>query len=264
MIRAVDKPQDPAEDRPSWSVQRIMIPGVIQIPGDVSVHEAAVIMHKEHSPCLLVKDSDTKQGIMTYTDIVQKVVAQGYDPAEIEAHTIMSKPIHTIEFDQPVEAAISLMTAKGIPLLVVTKQKKPLGILTARELALSSWRPDCRIPANVTVQGGNFHGSKHTVTITHLTHLSAMLEMPVFLAPGTSLSMEFSLPGVSRPIHAHATIVRPPSSKGQSGSEPEGTKGKPGTPPFRPEIQFSRLSPADQSHIASWAIQNRHKQASEP
>lgn len=264
MLRAVDKLQDPhGGDQPFRSIQRIMIPGVIQIPGDVSVQEAAVIMHKEHTPCLIVKDSDTKQGIVTYTDIVQKVVAQGYDPAEIEAHSIMSKPIHTIEFDQPIEAAISLMTAKGIPLLIVTKQKKPLGILTAGELALSPSRSDCRIPARVTIHGGNFHGSTHEARITHLTHLGAVLEMPVSLAPGTSLSMEFSLPGVSRPLLAHATIVRPPSPKERVGTGRESSQANPGPPPFRPEIQFSRLSPPDQAHIASWAIQNRHKQSSE-
>lgn len=252
MIRAADKPQDPAGDRSSPSVQRIMTPGVIQIPGDVSVQEAAVIMHKEHASCLLVKDSDTKLGILTYTDIVQKVVAQGYDPAAIEVHSIMSRPIYTIEFDQPIEAAISLMTAKGVPLLIVTKQKKPLGIVSAREVALSSSLPDCLIPTRVTVQGGNSHGSKHDATITHLTHLGAVLELSLFLAPGTSLSMEFSLPGVGRPILAHAAVVRLPFPKGQTG-----------TPPFRPEIQFSRLSPADQAHIASWAIRNRSKRVPE-
>ena len=58
-------------------VAHMMTPGVVQIPGDVSVSEAAMLLEREQAPCLLVKDTDTQFGIMTPTDIVKKVVARG-------------------------------------------------------------------------------------------------------------------------------------------------------------------------------------------
>ena len=36
-------------------VGHMMTPGVVQIPGDVTVGEAALLMEREHIPCLLIK-----------------------------------------------------------------------------------------------------------------------------------------------------------------------------------------------------------------
>jgi len=76
-------------------VAHMMTPGVVQIPGDVSVSEAAMLLEREQAPCLLIKDTDTQFGIMTPTDIVKKVVAQGLEPHEIEVRTIMTRPNST-------------------------------------------------------------------------------------------------------------------------------------------------------------------------
>ena len=54
------------------------------MPGDVSVSEAALMLEREQAPCLLVKDTETLFGVMTPTDIVKKVVAQGLEPHETE------------------------------------------------------------------------------------------------------------------------------------------------------------------------------------
>ena len=58
-------------------VAHMMTPGVVQVPGDVSVSEAALLLAREQAPCLLVKDTDMQFGLMTATDIMKKVVAQG-------------------------------------------------------------------------------------------------------------------------------------------------------------------------------------------
>ena len=50
-------------------VAHMMTPGVVQVPGDVSVSEAALLLDRERIPCLLVKDSETTFGIMTSADI---------------------------------------------------------------------------------------------------------------------------------------------------------------------------------------------------
>ncbi len=82
MYQAKDQSGKAAGKNPPTFAIHAMTPGVIQIPGDVSVGEAARLMHKEQAPCVLIKDSDTRIGLMTHTDIVYKVVAQGLNPDE--------------------------------------------------------------------------------------------------------------------------------------------------------------------------------------
>ncbi|MCP9476092.1 MAG: CBS domain-containing protein, partial [Nitrospira sp.] len=90
-------------------VAHMMTPGVVQIPGDVSVTEAASLMERERMPCLLVKDTEASYGLMTPTDIVRKVVAQGLEPDDIEVRTIMTQPVQFIEYDRLVDEASTLM-----------------------------------------------------------------------------------------------------------------------------------------------------------
>ena len=47
-----------AADHQTVLVAHMMTPGVVQIPGDVSVTEAASLLERERMPCLLVKDTD--------------------------------------------------------------------------------------------------------------------------------------------------------------------------------------------------------------
>ena len=94
-------------------VAHMMTPGVVQVPGDVSVSEAALLLEREHAPCLLVKETDTVFGLMTPTDIVKKVVAQGLEPHEIEVRAIMTRPVQFIEYDEALEEASTMMLATG-------------------------------------------------------------------------------------------------------------------------------------------------------
>src|SRR5256886_3600092 len=132
-----DKIRDGRGEHPSSLVAHVMSPGVVQIPGDVSVRDAAVIMQKEHAPCVIVRDSDDKIGIMTHSDIDHKVVARGLDPDDVEASTIMSTPPYGLEFNQTVESAATVMMTHGVPLLLVTRQDQPIAILAARNIACS-------------------------------------------------------------------------------------------------------------------------------
>ncbi|MGH7220815.1 MAG: CBS domain-containing protein, partial [Nitrospiraceae bacterium] len=94
-------------------VAHMMTPGVVQVPGDVSVSEAAMLLNREQAPCLLIKDTDTQFGLMTPTDIVKKVVAQGLEPHDIEVRTIMTRPVQFIEYDEALADASTLMMATG-------------------------------------------------------------------------------------------------------------------------------------------------------
>jgi CBS domain-containing protein len=233
-------------------VAHMMTPGVVQIPGDVSVTEAASLLEREQMPCLLVKDTESRFGLMTPTDIVKKVVAQGLEPDEIEVRTIMTRPVQFIEYDRAVEDASTLMMSTGTPILIVTKQDQPVGVLTARDLVLSPKRCQTNVPATISVMDGDSLGAQHHATIIQLSHVGALVESPALLLPGTKVVLSFSLPDLTSPLAVRGTILNDYEQASSAGKPP--IASTPGV-----DIQFTCLSPADQSRIKAWVLQNSPK-----
>ncbi len=221
-------------------VAHMMTPGVVQVPGDVSVSEAALLLEREQAPCLLIKDTDARFGLMTPTDIVKKVVAQGLEPHEIEVRTIMSRPVQFIEYDQALEDASSLMTATGAPLLIVTKQNQPVGVLSAQDLMLTPPRRGTTIPVVVSAMGAMpGQGSNHNATITQLSHVGALIESNATLHAKTKVVLAFSLPGQNTPLTIRGIVLTSRSSAHIS----------------QIDVQFTDLSSADLARIKAWALQ---------
>ncbi len=230
-------------------VAHMMTPGVVQIPGDVSVTEAASLLEREQMPCLLVKDTESRFGLMTQTDIVKKVVDQGLEPDEIEVRTIMTRPVQFIEYERAVEDASTLLISTGTTILIVTKQDQPVGVLTARDLALSPKRCLTSVPATISVTDGDSLGAQHHAIIIQLNLVGALVESPALLLTGTKVILRFSLPDLASPLTVRGTIL--------NEYEQTCSAGKPhiaSTPGV--DIQFTDLSPADQSKIEVWMLQN--------
>ncbi|MFO0706690.1 MAG: CBS domain-containing protein [Nitrospira sp.] len=244
--------QQPKTPNPKLTlVAHMMTPGVVQIPGDVSVTEAASLLEREQMPCLLVKDSDTRFGLMTPADIVKKVVAQGLEPDDIEVRSIMSRPVQFIEYDRAVDEASTLMMTSGTPILIVTKQEQPVGVLTARDLVLSPKRCHTRVSATISVMDSDSQGALHQATIVQLSHVGAMVQTPTLLLPGTKVVLAFSLPELATPLTVKGAIL---DNYDRSPARPTGQQGTPTV-----DVQFTGLSPADQSRIKAWVLQNSPK-----
>lgn len=240
----------PNQDTPV--VAHMMKPGVVQIPGDVSVTEAAALLEREQMSCLLVKDTDTRFGLMTPSDIVKKVVAQGLEPDEVLVRTIMTRPVQFIEYDRAVEEASTLMTATGTPILIVTKEDQPVGILTARDLALSPKRCLTNLQATVHLFDAERQRASHPATIVRLSHIGALIEPTVPLVPGGQVGLSFTLPDDTAPLTVRGTILK----EYRQGSNAEGT---PNSLVRQVDVQFTALSPADQSRILAWVLKNSPK-----
>lgn len=241
----------PAEENPPRTtnpiptlVAHMMIPGVVQIPGDVSVSEAALLLEREHTPCLLVKDTETLVGLMTPTDIVSKVVAQGLEPHEIEARAIMTQPVQFIEYDRALEEASALMTSTGASHLIVTKENQPVGVLSARDLMLTPPPRRTRIPAMLSLsQSRNMaETTPYSTTIIQLGHLGAVLELNVSLDAGTNVLLVFSLPGQHTPLTIQGMVLA-------SKEDPRGNALR------IVDIQFKNVATADHTRIKAWALQ---------
>ncbi len=230
-------------------VAHMMTPGVVQVPGDVSVSEAALMLEREHAPCLLIKDSETMFGLMTPSDIVKKVVAQGLEPHDIEVRTIMTRPVQFIEYNEALEEASSLMIASGASLLIVTKQNQPVGVLSAHDLMLTPPRRATKIPAVLSTMGAGPEPLQAcNVVILQLSHLGTLVESNVKIPPRSNVVLAFSLPGQNTPLTMHGKVLmsdaRPADSTKQSDRRVAMV-----------EIQFTDLSNADLARLKAWALQ---------
>lgn len=227
-----------------------MTPGVIQIPGDVSVGEAARLMHKEHVPCLLIKDSDTSVGIVTHSDIVRKVIAQGLNPYDVQSRRVMTIPVLFIEFDEPAERVSTTLMSADVPLLIVTRNHQPIGFVTARDLISPPKRRELPVQASVRVYNDKPEGVTYPAVISHLGHVGGFIETEAPLPPGSRVTVEFSLPGSRRPIAAEASVVE--SSDGDDAPSDRSSHSAPAV-----AIKFTDVRIADQAEISSWILRTR-------
>ncbi len=231
-------------------VAHMMTPGVVQVPGDISVSEAAMLLEREQAPCLLVKDTDTQFGIMTPTDIVKKVVAQGLEPHDIEVRTIMTRPVQFIEYDEAITEASILMMATGASLLIVTKQHQPVGVLSAQDVLLNPPRRSTRIPVVVSVVGqASEPGLNYNAVITQLSHAGGLIESATTLTPKTNVVLAFSISGQNTPLTIRGKVL----ASETPGAELDDTSDE--TRTWRVDIQFTELSSPDLARIRAWALQ---------
>lgn len=84
---------------------------------------------------VLVKRKGKVYGIITDSDIIKKIVARGLDPKKVKAKDIVSTPLITIDADENVQKASYLMKKHKIKRLVVIKNDKIVGIVSATDIA---------------------------------------------------------------------------------------------------------------------------------
>ncbi|HEY6260366.1 MAG TPA: CBS domain-containing protein [Nitrospiraceae bacterium] len=231
-------------------VAHMMTPGIVQIPGDVSVSEAALLLEREQTPCLLVKDTDTRFGLMTPTDIVKKVVAQGLEPHDIEVRTIMTRPVQFIEYNEALTEASTLMVATGASILIVTKQNQPVGVISAQDLMLTPSRRDTKIPVVVSVVGKASAQELHyNAMITQLNHVGALVESSTKLTPNSNVVLAFSISGQNTPLTLRGRVLASEISQAETHELSSVADT------WHVDVQFTDLSSADLARIRAWALQ---------
>jgi CBS domain-containing protein len=99
-----------------------------------TVQDAAKEMKGEGVGSLIVIDSGKPIGIITESDILKKVVAEGLNSSKILVDDIMTSPIITVKPDTTIEEAIKTMGELGIRRLPVVEKGKLLGMTTEKDI----------------------------------------------------------------------------------------------------------------------------------
>jgi len=103
---------------------------------DLTVNAAAAIIAKRSEKCLIVATGDMVIGIVTSTDMIEKVIAVGANPSNVFVRDIMSTPVITVNVNSTIGQAAQVMSDYGVRKLPVIDGSGALaGVITSLELA---------------------------------------------------------------------------------------------------------------------------------
>jgi CBS domain-containing protein len=122
----------------TMQVSEVMHKGVTTAQIDDSIRRVASLMKKEDIGGMPIYKNQRPVGFVTDRDIVVSCVASGHSPDD-PISLAMNREVISVFEDQNVEEATQLMERHQISrLLVVDKGDNPVGMLTLRDLSLSS------------------------------------------------------------------------------------------------------------------------------
>jgi trk/ktr system potassium uptake protein len=102
---------------------------------NTSVASAVKQMHSHNTDTIIVLRGNTPVGIVTDTDIINKVVMKGEDSDEVFLKSIMSAPLVTISPKGTVKQALQLMRLNQIKRIPIADTFGILGVVTQQDLA---------------------------------------------------------------------------------------------------------------------------------
>lgn len=119
-----------AETNSSTPVSNIMSKVLIFVNPDTTAHQVSKMMKEGGISAIFIKDDEKFIGIITDRDFATKVAVNKL-PFDTPVKNIMSSPIITVDFKEPISIAAKLMGDKKIRKLAVTENEKIVGILRA-------------------------------------------------------------------------------------------------------------------------------------
>jgi CBS domain-containing protein len=117
------------------SVLRVLMQTTVEtIASERTVLEAGQAMAEKRIGSLLVLEAGAMVGIVTETDVVRKVIADGLPARSTSIGAVMTAPLIQIDIDSTARDASRLMAEKRIRHLAVTEDNKVVGLLSLRDL----------------------------------------------------------------------------------------------------------------------------------
>ena len=162
---------------------------------NMSVASAVKQMHSHNAGTIIVLRGNTPVGIVTDTDIINKVVMKGEDSDEVFLKSIMSAPLVTISPKGTVKQALQLMRLNQIKRIPIADSFGILGVVTQEALANAVRtsvieRTFSRYRSEIREQYKPIFGNLGIV----LQFSAILLVVPAFL--GTALGESVSIVGI--------------------------------------------------------------------
>lgn len=122
-------------------VRSWMMDLVVDIDPEATVSEALALMRRRYIHSLITKTTEKfpQIGIITSTDICDKIVAAERNPAQTKVYEIMTSPLITINADEDLTTCAKLMKEHRIHHLpVVNEEGKIIAMISATDFMVAA------------------------------------------------------------------------------------------------------------------------------
>lgn len=127
----------------SLTVEEIMTKNVITVETEEPVFSMVKKMINKNVECLPVTKAGKLKGLITFRDIIRKVVYEGNDPKKMKAKDVMTKSVVTCYNDATVLDVVKLMKNKRLRRIpVIDRNGNLVGLITNFDLAIVGWDVD--------------------------------------------------------------------------------------------------------------------------
>jgi predicted transcriptional regulator len=124
---------------PNWvPVRNVMRKDVTEVDGQMDVLSALKIMKKVSATSLIVKRRNDRDeyGMLLFSDVAKRVIAQDRAPERVNVYEIMAKPVLTVRPDMDIRYCARLFENFGISHAPVVEDDKIIGMISYYLLAL--------------------------------------------------------------------------------------------------------------------------------
>jgi predicted transcriptional regulator len=109
------------------------------IDATATVKEAIGMMREQAVSSLAVerRDEHDEYGLLVISDIAREVIAKNRSAERVNVYEIMSKPVVALPADMKIKYGVRQLVRFGLSrALVVDTQRRPVGIVTLRDMVL--------------------------------------------------------------------------------------------------------------------------------
>lgn len=124
-----------------FTVRDWMMDLVVFVDPDATVSEALAVMRRRYIHSVIVNKSEQnpEYGILTSTDICDKIIAQQRNPKETRVRELMSTPLITVPSTMPLKECAEVMKQRKIHHLPVENEKGAIiGMISATDFLVAA------------------------------------------------------------------------------------------------------------------------------
>ena len=125
------------------TVRLVMAGPPISVDGLATVEHAIDLMRRHYISSLIIDrqhDGD-EYGLLTVSDVANKVIAADRAPERTSVYEIMTKPVVSVDVDMELKYAVRLLDRFGLSRALVTEKSKVVGVVTLRDMVLRYLEP---------------------------------------------------------------------------------------------------------------------------
>jgi signal-transduction protein with cAMP-binding, CBS, and nucleotidyltransferase domain len=114
--------------------KEIMHKELLTVDAGATIRQCVQRMDAARTGYAIVLRDGQPFGIVTEWDLVHRVLAPAIDPDSVKVETIATGPLVTVDAETSTYDLVELMAGRGIRRMVVTRDGKVVGIVTAKDV----------------------------------------------------------------------------------------------------------------------------------